>query len=359
MSKTWKRLVGMICFFAMLFAMAGCSSDITDTAVGNGTDSSAEDDSMAATDTEMNVDADTTDADAGESEAKPSAEDLKATANEEYEIVVIEKNLANPIWIALKEGAEQAGADAGCSVTVLAPNTAESNEEQISLIQQQIAKGVDALVVIPADGTGISPAIEEANAANIPVINVDTRIDTSICSVATFIAVENYTAGKETAKGLVDLMGGSGNVIILEGKPGTQSSIDIVGGANDVFAEYDDINVVASQAANWNRTDSYNVTLNLLEANPDATAIFAANDEMAMGALQAVAQNGREGDILIAGLNANPDAVEAVNEGRLALTFDKNGYLQGYASVMAAVMTLNGETLESEYEVPGMLVLPE
>lgn len=85
------------------------------------------------------------------------------------------------------------------------------------------------------------------------------------------------------------------------------------------------------------------------------TAIFAANDEMAMGALQAVSQSGKEGEILIAGLNANPDAKEAVDAGQLTMTYDKNGNLQGYSAIMAAVTKLNGETLESAYEVPGIL----
>ena len=342
MKKTWKKTAAFVCVCALAWCVTGCTSDESvtpDTAVTN-TNGTA---------------ADTTSQTGDSTGQKTSADTLNATANEVYQIAVIEKNLTNPIWIALQEGAEQAGADSGCEVTVLAPNTPESNEEQISLIQQQIAKGVDALVVIPADGTGIVPAIEEANAAGIPVINVDTKIDTSTCAVDTFIAVENYTAGVEVAKALAEKMNGEGDVIILEGKPGTQSSIDIVGGANDVFDEYEGINVVASQAADWNRTEGYTVTLNLLEANPDVTAIFAANDEMAMGALQAVSQSGKEGEILIAGLNANPDAKEAVDAGQLTMTYDKNGNLQGYSAIMAAVTKLNGETLESAYEVPCIL----
>lgn len=344
MKKIWKRTLAGMGAALMALSFTGCTSDEPAP--------SAQDEKPAQTDTQTPDTPDTTN---DNSSGKTSADTLKATAKESYKIAVIEKNLTNPIWIALQEGAEQAGKDAGCEVTVLAPNTPESNEEQISLIQQQIAKGVDALVVIPADGTGIIPAIEEANSAGIPVINVDTRIDTSNCSVDTFIAVENYRAGVEVAEALAEKMNGEGDVIILEGKPGTQSSIDIVGGANDVFAKFDGINVVASQAADWNRTKGYTVTLNLLEANPDVTAIFAANDEMAMGAQQAVAQSGKDGQIMIAGLNANPDAKEAVDAGTLTMTYDKNGNLQGYSAIMAAVAKLNGDSIESAYEVPGIL----
>lgn len=360
MKKNLKKLICMLGVSVLMMSVFGCGSGgesaaPAETETTEETAEAPKEEQEEQTEENEAEPAEEAPEETGESEGAVSAETLKETANEEYEIAVIQKNLTNPIWIALQEGALAAGEEAGVKVTVLSPNTPESNEEQISLIEQQIAKGVDALVVIPADGTGIVPAIEEANAAGIPVINGDTRIDTATCSVDTFIAVENYNAAVAVAEELVSMMGEEGDVIILEGKAGTQTSIDLVGGANDVFDKYENVNVVASQAANWSRTDGYTVTLNLLEANPDAVAIFAANDEMAMGALQAVSQAGKEGQILIAGLNANPDAMEAVDAGQLALTFDKNGYLQGYSEVMAAVKKLNGGELESAYEVPGFL----
>ena len=273
-------------------------------------------------------------------------------ANEKYKITLVVKNLTNPMWIAVQEGAEKAAAEAGVDLTVLAPATADSNEEQISLIEQSIAKGTDALVVIPADSVGIVPAVEAANSAGIPLIDVNTKIDTSGgCKIETFIAVENYTAAVSVAEKLVEMLDQKGDVIILEGKAGAQSSVDIVAGANDTFAKYPDVNVVASQTASWNRTEAYNVTLNLLEANPGVAAIFAANDEMAMGALEAVSQAGKSGQILITGLDANEDAKAAVDAGTLAITCDKNGNGQGYEGVMKAVMLLNGETLEPNYVV--------
>lgn len=294
--------------------------------------------------------ADTSAAESGSAQAGETGAAVKA--NGKYKITLVVKNLTNPMWIAVQEGAEKAAAEAGVDLTVLAPATADSNEEQISLIEQSIAKGPDALVVIPADSVGIVPAVEAANSAGIPLIDVNTKIDTSGgCRIETFIAVENYTAAVSVAEKLVEMLDQKGDVIILEGKAGAQSSVDIVAGANDTFAKYPDINVVASQTASWNRTEAYNVTLNLLEANPGVAAIFAANDEMAMGALEAVSQAGKSGQILITGLDANEDAKAAVDAGTLAITCDKNGIGQGYEGVMKAVMLLNGETLEPNYVV--------
>lgn len=289
-------------------------------------------------------------AESGQAQTGETGAEVKA--NEKYKITLVVKNLTNPMWIAVQEGAQKAADEAGIDLTVLAPATADSNEEQISLIEQSIAKGTDALVVIPADSVGIVPAVEAANSAGIPLIDVNTKIDTSSgCKIETFIAVENYTAAVSVAEKLVEKLGQKGDVIILEGKAGAQSSVDIVAGANDTFAKYPDVNVVASQTASWNRTEAYNVTLNLLEANPNVAAIFAANDEMAMGALEAVSQAGKSGQILITGLDANADAKAAVDAGTLAITCDKNGQGQGYEGVMKAVALLNGETLEPNYVV--------
>ena len=276
------------------------------------------------------------------------------TPKDNYEITLLVKNLTNPYFVAVKDGAEQAGADYGVTVTVKSPSE-ESNDEQISIIQQEIARGVDALIIIPSDGDGIIPAVEDANNAGIPVFACDTRINGG--DVISFIAAENYAAGYTIACALADAMGGKGTVIVLEGKAGASSAVDIAAATKDVFGGvdetgtglYPDITLVASQTANWNRTDAYNVTLNLLEGNPDVTAILGSNDEMAMGALQAVDQAGKTGQILIAGINGTDEAKKAVDDGLLCVDIDKGQYDQGYYSVVAAIAYLNGEEVEPEY----------
>ncbi len=277
-------------------------------------------------------------------------------ANSDYRITLIVKNLVNPMWTSVYDGAKAAAEAAGCTLTVLAPATPDNNEQQIGQIEQSIAKGEDAIVLLPADGAGIVPGVEEANQAEIPVIDVNTKVDTSTgAKVETFVGVENYDASCSVAEALAKMLGETGDIIILEGKAGASSSVDIVAGANDIFKKYPSIKVVASQTADWSRDKAMTVTQNLLQAYPDAAAIFAANDEMAMGALKAVEEAGKAGEILITGLDANDDAKEAVDSGILAATCDKNGYGQGWAGLMAAVKKLNGETLEERIVVPTSL----
>jgi ABC-type sugar transport system substrate-binding protein len=266
----------------------------------------------------------------------------------EINVTLVQKNLTNPMWIAVSQGATAAAEKLGVTLTILAPMQADNNEEQINIIEQSIAKKMDCIIVIPADGAGIVPAIEKANEAGIPIINVNTKIDTSKgCKVETFISVENYTAAVSVAEELVKMLNKKGRIIILEGKAGASSSVDIVKGANDTFAKYSGIRVIDSQTASWNRAEALKVTQNLLQAHPDVNAIFAANDEMAMGAVEAISQVGKSDRILVTGLDANEDARKAVDEGRLAITCDKNGYGQGYEGVAAAVKAIRGEKLDN------------
>ncbi len=324
-----KKLLAVILVVAMLFALAACGGskdNTTTTTTKTGTTTKA-----------------------GESTTAPA---------EKKNVTLIVKNLTNPMWIAVQEGAKAAAEEFGVTLTVLAPTVADSNEEQLDEVNQSIAKKEDAIVLIPADSKGIVPGVEAANTAGIPIINVNTKVDTSTgAKVETFIAVENYTAAVSVAEKLVEMMNKEGTVIILEGKAGAQSSVDIVAGAKDTFAKYSNIKIEASQSAQWSRAESYSVTQNLLQSYPNVNAIFAANDEMAMGALEAVDEAGKTGQILITGLDANADARMAVDEGKLALTCDKNGYGQGYAGVKAAVEFLSGKTLEDNIIVDTELYL--
>ncbi len=280
----------------------------------------------------------------------------KKSADAPKKIVLIVKNLTNPTWVTMKEGGMAAAAKYGVQLDVLAPLKADNNEEQISAVEQSIAKKVDAIVLIPSDSKGIIPAVEKANEAKIPVINVNTKIGDGKGRAETFIAVENYDAALKVATRLAEMIDKKGEVIILEGKAGAQSAIDLLKGAKDAFAKFPDIKIVASQSANWSRSEALTVTQNLLQAHPNAKAIFGSNDEMALGAVEAVDQVGKKGKILITGLDANADACSAVNDGKMALTCNKRNFDQGYIGVETAVKFLKGEKLNAFIPIETELV---
>jgi len=262
------------------------------------------------------------------------------------EITVILKNLTNPFWISVKEGAEAAGKELGVNVKVLAPLKADNNEEQSQMVEQAIANQTDIVVLTPSDSNGIIPAAKKLNEAGIPIINLNTKIEGNTVDVETFIAIENYDAGFQTVTRLCEMMEGKGKMIIIEGVTGAQTSIDRVKGAIAALANFPEIELVARQSGEYNRAKAMDVVQNLLQAHPDVNGIFCCNDEMALGAVEAIASAGKTGDILVAGIDANADAREAIKEGKMALSCDSQPFNQGYQGVANAVKVLQGEKLD-------------
>jgi len=265
---------------------------------------------------------------------------------------MILKNFVNPFFLTVREGGEAAAADFGINLTVLAPLVAESNEEQSQMADQAIINQIDLLIMCPSDTNGIVPAVQRVFEAGIPVINLNTRIGGDKIMWETFVVAENFPAGQGTATRLAEMMGGEGDLILLEGVPGAQTAIDRADGAIDALKNFPNIKIVAQQSAEYNRATAMDVMQNLLQAHPNVKGVFAANDEMALGALEAIDAAGLSGKILVAGIDANADARQSMRDGKLALTCSTDPFAQGYYAVQAAAAYLNGETLPPVYTVP-------
>lgn len=271
-------------------------------------------------------------------------------------IVCVVKGAVNPFWVEVIQGIEQAGQDLGIDVSAVAPVVSNNNEEQIQLIEQAIVEGCDALCIYPADSSGIEPAVEAANDAGIPVINVNSRIfnsnifDGGSLDVESFVATENYDVAYQTAGVLVEMMGEQGNVIILEGPTGGQTSIDRVAGANARFDEYSGVKVIDSQTANDSRSEAMTVTQDLLQKHSDVTAIFAANGEMGLGAAEACIQAGKT-DIMISVIDMNEEICNALHDGKIVCANDGLAFNQGYYAVVTAYNHLAGD------EIPERVVI--
>ena len=281
-----------------------------------------------------------------------------ASAEGGKNITVILKNSTAPFFISMAEGAKAAGEDLGYNVEVKTPvDTAEGagNEQQTQLCDEAIVNGVDCVVLCPVDTEAIVPAAQRIADAGIPIVASNTRIaDESLCE--TFAGLENVKQGYELAKALFEKMGGKGTLIIIEGSTGAQTSLDRIEGCKQALEEYPDIELVASQSANYSRAEALNVAQNLLQSYPDVDAIYCCNDEMALGTAEAVDAAGKTGQILIAGQDANDDAVSALKEGKITMTSWGNPYMQGYESVQAAVDVLEGNEVKDFYEVPTKVV---
>ena len=261
---------------------------------------------------------------------------------------IILKDLTNPVWIQAAAGAQAAAEEFGMDLEVAAPVVSNNNDEQIQLVQQAIAKKKDIVILTPADSTGIVPAVTELNEANIPVINLNTKInnESGKANSETFVVADNITCATLCATELAKLAGEEGEAIILQGPSGGQVTIDLTKGAEDTFAKYPNIKIVDKKDAKFDRATGYSVTQDMLITYPNLKIIFSCNDEMALGALKAVEEAGKQDDIVIGGIDGNQDALAAIKEGRLDVTVYKNFWLQAYTATEAAARFLNGEKLE-------------
>lgn len=264
---------------------------------------------------------------------------------------ILLKDYTNPVWIECGAGATAAAEFFGMELEVLAPRVSNDNLEQIQLVEQAVARGIDIMILIPADSTGIIPAVYTLNNANIPVINLNTWInntDTDAFS-ETFIIADNYTCAQYSANRLAELSGGNGKVVLFQGPSGGQVTIDLTRGAVETFANFPGIEIVDMVDAKFERATAYMTMQNLLQAHPDLKMVFSCNDEMVLGALAALEEagrrNGDENHIWIGGVDGNQEAIRAIHEGRLDFTVDKSFFRQGWTGVEVAAMFLNGQTL--------------
>jgi ribose transport system substrate-binding protein len=223
--------------------------------------------------------------------------------------------LNNPFFVTLRDGAQETADELG--IELLVTDAQDSVSTQISDIEDLVQRGVDVLIVNPTDSAAVVPAVMGANSAGIPVIAVDRGVDGG--ELAYFIASDNVAGGAAAAEYICEQLGGMGAVVELEGIPGVSATNERGQGFNDYMSENcADADIVARQTANFNRAEGLTVMENILTAQPDIDAVFAHNDEMALGALQAIEASGR--DIVVVGFDATDDAVAAVDECRMGAT---------------------------------------
>jgi ribose transport system substrate-binding protein len=202
---------------------------------------------------------------------------------------------------------------------------------------------VDALLVNPTDGDAVVPSIEKANAAGIPVITVDRAANGG--QVISHIASDNVAGGALAGEYLCNALGGTGQVVELEGIPGTSAARDRGQGFETYLSEQcPSLEIIAKQTANFDRAEGLTVFENILQAQPQIDGVFAQNDEMVLGAIEAADAAGRTG-ITFVGFDAIYDALLAVDSGSLAATVAQRPHLMGVLGVQNAVQYLNGESV--------------
>jgi len=260
-----------------------------------------------------------------------------AGQDDRLHVALIVKNLTNPFFVYMKWGGEAAANKYGARYTCLAPEV-EEVEGQIRIIEDLIQQGVDAIVVVPVDSMGIVAGIERANDAGVPIFVSNTRALGG--DFVAFAGIDHKTMAETMGKYVVKKLGGTGNVIELEGQPGAQSSIDRGIGFANIFSKEPGIKVLARVPANYNKAKAMQVTEDLLVRFDDIDAIVAYNDSMALGAVEALRGARKLGQIIVTGTDANKDALDSIRAGELTATVDSNPVAQAFVPVEAAIRYL-------------------
>lgn len=259
----------------------------------------------------------------------------------------IVKDMNNPYYWRMGEGAKRAAEELGIELSYVSAEFNGDIEGQIGVVETELVKGHDAIVLVPMNGTALIPKILEANAAGIPVITADTRVDEGPAKVETFVGLDERSSFAGMAKWVVEQLGGEGQVAILEGFRGSSTAELRLNGMMDVFNAHDGIEVVASIAADWDQEKGLKASEDILQAHPEVDAIIGSNDLMALGAVQAVKGAGRLDEVIVVGDDAIPSALAALKKGELDATIDGNTDLVGYEAIMAAYRHVSqGEDLD-------------
>ena len=238
----------------------------------------------------------------------------------------------------------------------------EKTDVQLGQVENFISQGVDAIIVIPVDTDAAGPMTDAAKAAGIPLVYVNRRpSDLPTDGSIPYVGSDSLYAGTVEMQALADLAGNKGNVVILIGDPANEAAVLRTKGCKDVAAERG-MTVTKEQAGNWYREEGLAIMENWIQSGDQIDVVCANNDEMALGAIQALKNANLLDKVLVGGVDATADALAAMEAGELEVTVFQDAKGQGGGGVEAAVKLANGETVETVdgvVDIPYQLVTPD
>lgn len=272
-----------------------------------------------------------------------------------YNFVFIVKSMQFSFMLSMIDGAKAAAALVpNINIDCIGPETPYSVSEQIELVEQAITNGVDAIMITPADSTGIVPAIEAANAAGIPIATPNTKAYGG--NVLTWIGVDNYQVGYQLGKALCEALNGEGKVVLIEGTAGNSTSTERVDGYNDAFKEYPGITLLDSQPADFDREKGMTVMENFLERYDEIDGVASVNKDMSMGAIEAIKAADRMEEMIQVTFDVDNDCLDAIEAGDILITGAQEEKSQIANAIYACLLACNGFKVAPEQYIPMTLV---
>lgn len=278
---------------------------------------------------------------------RQAQEELSSSAR--YEVALVLKTLNNPFWVDMQKAALEEAERSNVRLLVQAPPQETDVERQVQIVENMIQKRVDAIILAPCGAKELVGVVKEANEAGIPVLIVDSKLDQQVLDsqnarYQSFVGSDNYQGGELAGRRLAEALNGKGNVALLEGITGHESTDARRDGFLAAISQYPEIEVVAAQPGNADQEKAFSVTQNMFQANSEIDGLFACNDVMALGAVRALEGMERQ-DVQVVGFDASDDARQAVSRGRMLASVAQYPGEMGRLGVLNAVKVLGGDQI--------------
>lgn len=292
---------------------------------------------------------------------------LPAEGQEKPVYAVLLKTLANPFWGAMQQGLMAGAAETGADAYVTAVENEGAVEPQLNACLTMLERKPAALLAAAINDTNLLPCLKQAVDQGIPVVNLDNTMSVETAEKAGVkfafsIGSKNYNAGKQGAEWMVSKLGADakGTVIILGGIVSSPGGQDRVKGFADTIAQLaPGIVVGGTFPADWDGQKAATITNDALTRFPDLVGIFAANDTMALGAIETVYAGGKGGEVAVIGVDGNSDAVASIKAGRLNASVAQLPFLTGLQAMQKTKALLDGQAVDASNEVPTFVVTKE
>ena len=247
----------------------------------------------------------------------------------------------NPFWASVEKGAREEAAKLGVDLVLVAPPQEGDVQAQINQVEDQLAKGVDAIALAPGDPNAFAPIVDDAIKSGVPVVFVDTK---GINEGVTFIGTNNKNGAALAAKFICDKTPKGADVAVLTGIESQSTALLRRDGAVQGLKDCG-LNLVATQTAEWDTAKGRSVTESIILKNPNIKAIFASNDNMGLGAMQAL-KDADMNDVVVVGFDATPDAAKSILAGEMTATIAQFSYNMGAYGVKYALELANGGSID-------------
>jgi ribose transport system substrate-binding protein len=274
-----------------------------------------------------------------------------ANAADEKTIAVFTKNRTNPAYEAFRIAADQIAHSAGARTVHYVPNRPDNVEEQQAMVAQVLKDRPDAVIFIPVDDVAMIDSVKQLNDAKIPVVLASNPLPGTF---VTYVGADDFEIGYRQARYLFDKLGGKGKIVVIEGTPSAPTNRERLRGYKRAFGDFPGIEVLGSGVGNYQQPDARRVMERFLADYPQIDAVLAANDGMALGALEAL-KDAKRSSVVI-GINGILPAVKLIESGAILASVDFNMFKIGCVATRSALRYLKGEPVPDKIMLPAEII---